>query len=307
MKESGERKPSDKQKRTRLGKVLPFMAGLAAASPTVANAQAITPYDRGGPQHYEVVGKKPQKQTVQPQIADPWKATVTPAEPKLKSGPVLDKRRGPSVEDAKLLGEYLVLEGKLQGLYLQSLGVEKNLPQFEAFCRELAAVCEKLAGHRKDVTNDTVFTPELFAQISEINREANQKIAPMSDMQQYQAEEKWTIPIKAGDCEDYVLLKMFSFIDEGFDPKHLHILVVYDEKKEGHAVLGIDVISGKGTRNTVILDNKTNDIIPLEEMEAKYKGDLASFITRTTGEGYRVRFLEYISGDDDRPASHVSK
>lgn len=306
MKESGERKPTKKQKRTRLGKAGLLIAGFAAASPGIANAQGITPYDIGGSARYEIADKKPKKQPVQPHIADPWNATVTPAEPQLKIGPVPAKHPEPSIEDVNSMGEYLVLEGKLQGLYLQHLGLEKRLPQFEAFCKELATVCEKLTDSRKDGTNDAVFTPELFARMSEINRRVNRKIAPMTDMQKHGVEEKWTIPAAAGDCEDYVLLKMVSFIDEGFDPAHLHILVVDDEKKEGHAVLGIDVTSEKGTRNTLVLDNRTNDIISLGEMEAKYKGNLVSFASRRTGEEYRVRFLEYMSGGGDKPASHVS-
>ena len=265
MNERLDKQPRPKAK-PRLGKALALMAGLAAASPGIANAQGIPPYDIGGSKHYDV-DKKPKKQPVQAQIADSWKATVTP-----------------TIEDVNSIGEYLVLQEKLRGMYVQHLGVEKNFPQFETFCKELATVCDKLADRRTDVTNDAVFTPELFARMLEINRHVNQKIAPMTDMQQYGVEDTWTIPAVAGDCEDYVLLKIVSFLDVGFDPRDLHILVVHDEKGEGHAVLGIDVASEKGARNTLVLDNKTNDIIPLREMAAKYKGSFASFASRRAGE-----------------------
>jgi predicted transglutaminase-like cysteine proteinase len=77
-------------------------------------------------------------------------------------------------------------------------------------------------------------------------------------------------------------------------PTGLHLLVVYDENREGHAVLGVDVFD-RGTWHTLVLDNKNSEIITLEAMEQKYSGFLTSFVTRTHNGQLRVQFFKYAS------------
>jgi|GEM_PF-3377696 len=206
-----------------------------------------------------------------------WAATVNPA------------------EDFPATPEYRALLEKMRGVYLHYRESVESYPQFEKFCEEIAIFCEKFADHRPDAASDMTLTPELFARINnEVHRTVNEKIKPMPDITLHGVKEKWTIPAEAGDCEDYVLLKMNRLINEGIDPAYLHIVVVRDENQNGHAVLGVDVLR-KGVRNTLVLDNKRIDIVTLSEMEENYEGYLASFITRDSLRGLSVQFSPYDS------------
>jgi len=91
--------------------------------------------------------------------------------------------------------------------------------------------------------------------LQDINTYVNGKIAPISDKDLYGVAEKWTFPVDAGDCEDYVLLKQRYLSRLGFDMGNLLITVVLDEKREGHAVLTVTTTDGD-----YVLDNRTNDI-----------------------------------------------
>ncbi len=122
----------------------------------------------------------------------------------------------------------------------------------------------------------------------------NESVAPKTDLEQYGKEDWWTIPDAAGDCEDYVLLKLIRLLYQQFHPTQFHILVVKDEKGEGHAVLGVDVFDNdNGTWNTLVLDNKTDEIITLDAMERKYKGLFVSFVVEREDGRLEVRFSLY--------------
>lgn len=196
-------------------------------------------------------------------------------------------------KDLNDLAGYLSLSNQMRGIHLDA-GKETHLYGFDEFCEELSIFCDKFA-HRDPGEYVHDFSPELYARIAEVNDAVNASISPQSDLEQYKMDEKWMIPDKAGDCEDYVLLKMIRLIDKGnLDPKYLHILVVGDENNQGHAVLGVDVFY-HGVRNTLVLDNKVGGIIVLDAMEQKYQGTMASFIATSPEGKQRVRFFEYKS------------
>lgn len=199
-----------------------------------------------------------------------------------------------SQEDLNALVGYLALSDRMLGTHIDS-GEETHQQAFEKFCHELSIFCEKFANRAGHSEYSHEFTPELYATISAINNEVNTSISPEADIEQYGVNENWTIPDKAGDCEDYVLLKMIRLIDRGnIDPKYLHIVVVGDEKNEGHAVLGVDVFFN-GVRNTLILDNKFEGIVTLDAMNQKYQGTMVSFLATSSQGEQRVRFFEYKS------------
>lgn len=194
-------------------------------------------------------------------------------------------------EHRKLLEVYRALRQKLNGVALESRGLEVRQYAYEAFCRELEIFCEKFAHFRVDEKYHQNFTLETFSLISRINSEVNKKIKPTEDLILYGVEEKWTIPHDAGDCEDYVLLKMVYLLDAGFSPLDLHIIVAIDENNRGHAILGVDVYE-EGLQNTLILDNIDSNILTLDEMAQVYRGRRASFVTRAENK-FKVRFYEY--------------
>ncbi len=89
-----------------------------------------------------------------------------------------------------------------------------------------------------------------------INRDVNDEIEPMSDLEHWGTLEKWSFPVDGkGDCEDYVLEKRKRLIDAGWPRQALLITVVRDKKGDGHAVLTV-----KTDRGDLVLDNQESRI-----------------------------------------------
>jgi predicted transglutaminase-like cysteine proteinase len=130
----------------------------------------------------------------------------------------------------------------------------KTLPPigYVEFCGRGGAECKFSGGNAQILS----ITSENWDQVQQVNRLVNTKIRPATDMELYGVPDYWTIPTKAGDCEDYVLLKKKYLVELGFQPEDLLITVVLDENREGHAVL--TVVSNKGD---FILDNRRQEIL----------------------------------------------
>lgn len=92
--------------------------------------------------------------------------------------------------------------------------------------------------------------------VQRVNRNVNAAVAPVSDMDNYGVEERWTYPANGrGDCEDYVLLKRRLLIEAGFPRQSLLITVVREANGDGHAVLTLTTTSGD-----FVLDNKRDGV-----------------------------------------------
>jgi predicted transglutaminase-like cysteine proteinase len=92
--------------------------------------------------------------------------------------------------------------------------------------------------------------------LARVNRNVNAAVAPMSDLDNYGVEERWTYPVDGrGDCEDYALLKRRLLIEAGLPRQALLITVVREANGDGHAVL--TVVTDRGD---LVLDNKREDI-----------------------------------------------
>jgi predicted transglutaminase-like cysteine proteinase len=136
--------------------------------------------------------------------------------------------------------------------YMQAYGDTLPPIGYVVFCRE----------HRRDcnpsgpIVDRMPLTAARKAELVAINDRVNQTIAPETDMQQYGRAEYWTYPKKAGDCEDYVLLKRKLLIAKGWPESTLLITVVRDENNQGHAVLTVRTDHGD-----FILDNKQPQIL----------------------------------------------
>lgn len=89
-----------------------------------------------------------------------------------------------------------------------------------------------------------------WAMIVEVNNHYNTTVVPLTDMQIWGREEKWSFPEDVGDCEDFVLAKRHRLIAKGFHPSNLLITVVRQANGEGHAVLTV-----RTDRGDFILDN----------------------------------------------------
>ncbi len=121
------------------------------------------------------------------------------------------------------------------------------------FCAENRDECEKktlLIAEKAKMDSKSWQTLML------INSSVNTKIKPISDQDLYGEPERWTYPVTAGDCEDYLLLKKRDLEAKGFNASDLLITVVLDEKGEGHAVLTVATAEGD-----FVLDNRRDDIL----------------------------------------------
>lgn len=250
-------------------------AALASAAPE-SKAQALTPYDVGGTEHSQT--EKPAQRV---SIGDAWSA----------GSPEEKRFEHIAHADEKVMEEYLQLRARLKGFHIAFSNEEVRWEYYEQFCEELSIFCDHFA-RPSHVEQEQDLSPEGYARIRDINAAVAKQVFPVSDKKLYGISEKWTMPDVAGDCEDQVLLKMVRLIDAGIDPSRLHILGVRrNDTQEGHAILGVDV-AADGKWNTLILDNLTAEMLPIEEVEKKYSGVYASFVSGKPRER-KVRFFKY--------------
>jgi predicted transglutaminase-like cysteine proteinase len=123
---------------------------------------------------------------------------------------------------------------------------------FVKFCAANPKECKSVGRKFAPMT----MTPDNWNTLYQINTGVNGSINPVSDQELYGEQERWTYPVDAGDCEDFLLLKKRELEKQGFHAGSLLITVVLDEKNEGHAVLTVSTDAGD-----YILDNRRNDIL----------------------------------------------
>lgn len=99
------------------------------------------------------------------------------------------------------------------------------------------------------------------AQLDALNRTVNRR-AYKSDFDNFHEIDHWASPTefmeRSGDCEDYVIFKMFSLMLLGFPADRLRIVLVRDTRhKADHAVLAVYLEDG-----IYILDNNEPRVLP---------------------------------------------
>lgn len=126
------------------------------------------------------------------------------------------------------------------------------------FCRNYKSECQPRTGDR----GPQQLTEQLWKAILDVNYTVNTTITPMTDMEIFGVEERWTYPTNVGDCEDFVLLKRKMLMNKGFSASNLLITVVLQPNGEGHAVLTV-----RTDRGEFILDNMRNKVLHWAETE----------------------------------------
>ncbi len=101
----------------------------------------------------------------------------------------------------------------------------------------------------------------LAGQLEAVNRFANDKHYVL-DIDNYGKEDYWAIPElfleNGGDCEDYVIVKLFSLRWLGWDVEAMRLVVVQDTNlRLPHAVLAV-----ANEADVFILDNQVPMIVP---------------------------------------------
>ncbi len=116
-------------------------------------------------------------------------------------------------------------------------------------------------------TNPTpvTLTRKLWSDMQDVNNAANTMIEPITDMDQWGVEERWSIPVNKGDCEDYVLLKRKQLIEIGVPVSNVLITVVRQRNGAGHAVLTV-----RTDRGDFILDNLEPQILAWNKTSYRY-------------------------------------
>ena len=127
-----------------------------------------------------------------------------------------------------------------------------STPQaFLDFCAREPAECESQLAAKPLRMNAARW---LTAQT--INSQVNAEVRAADDSTLFQEPEHWAVAGKAGDCEDYVLLKRRLLRQAGFPDAALLITIVRDERNEGHAVLTLATPEGD-----FILDNRRDRML----------------------------------------------
>ena len=154
------------------------------------------------------------------------------------------RRLSVTVAAAALTGIMLATSGAAAGTMPLTGRTTQPIGHYE-FCQRLPGECVaqgRAAPH--DLTRDD------WQVMVDVNNQVNAAVRPLTDMQIWGRQEKWSFPTDVGDCEDYVLLKRQRLVQHGFHPANLLITVVRQPNGEGHAVLTVRTDHGE-----FILDN----------------------------------------------------
>jgi predicted transglutaminase-like cysteine proteinase len=133
-------------------------------------------------------------------------------------------------------------------------------------CRDKTAPCPRAAQRFLDIVASG-HAQTGRARLGVINRAINMAIRPMSDMQQWGVEDRWSAPLATlttglGDCEDYAIAKYVALTEAGVAPDDVKLVVVRDPAAgEDHAVVTVR-LDGKW----IVLDNRWLRMIEDREM-----------------------------------------
>jgi len=103
--------------------------------------------------------------------------------------------------------------------------------------------------------------------VEKVNRYIN-RIIPKYDAYNYKNEEYWATPFEffsnaGGDCEDYVIAKMYSLKRLGISPKIMYMSAVKEKYVGGdHMVLSLHVDKNSPP---LVLDNLSTKVLPIDK------------------------------------------
>ncbi|AOG12619.1 transglutaminase-like cysteine peptidase [Agrobacterium sp. RAC06] len=95
------------------------------------------------------------------------------------------------------------------------------------------------------------YSPKIEKTIRSINAAVNREIKPRREKRDI-----WSVNVKQGDCDDYVMTKRQRLIRAGIPASALRVAVVRTRMGEGHAVLIV-----KTTAGDFVLDNLRRNVV----------------------------------------------
>ena len=151
--------------------------------------------------------------------------------------------------------------------------VERH-PPYAEFCRRTPREC--------DLRGATVlpFSPGLLHSLRTINAAVNNEIAFALDIEQYNVEEHWALPVSGrGDCEDMALEKRSRLVRSGYAPGALRLALVFHRTLlNSHCVLTVETTAG-----TYLLDSFTSEVLRWDQTPYNFEA-------RERPDGYWDRF-----------------
>ncbi|MFB2552701.1 transglutaminase-like cysteine peptidase [Ensifer soli] len=155
-------------------------------------------------------------------------------------------------------------------LWMQTGGVTSQPIGHYEFCQQYKAECA--------IKSKSTLPPRVtefgWQMVREINASVNRDVKPITDLELYGRDEVWAYPDKAGDCEDFALLKRKKLIEKGFSVADLLMTVVRKPDGEGHAVLTLRTAQGD-----YVLDNLDDEVKLWTDTPYRFLKRQASFNT----------------------------
>ena len=145
-----------------------------------------------------------------------------------------------------------------------TVGAPTSVPYGWAdFCQRERAECVGPALAALDIN----LTSATFEKLDRINRQVNQLIEPVTNLEHWGTIlDHWDYPLDGkGDCKVYALYKRKLLIDMGFPRQALLMTIVRDLDGEGHTILTV-----KTNRGEFVLDNLNDEIRPWDATGYRY-------------------------------------
>ena len=120
---------------------------------------------------------------------------------------------------------------------------------FQVFCLQNPSYCRGGGG------GEVALSDAVRRAIGDVNTAVNRAIRPKSE-----ARDTWSVGVRQGDCEDYVLAKRAELIRAGLPAGALRIATANTPQGVGHAVLVVRTSQGD-----FVLDNLTNQVKPWDK------------------------------------------
>ena len=137
------------------------------------------------------------------------------------------------------------------GTYMELVGKGFAPPAAKSFCSYSKTLCSTSAG-----SSIVRLTSSKKMQLQAINVAVNSKIQKRSDLDTVGSDDRWSIPLRYGDCEDFAILKKQELIKRGWPAAALLLTVARLKfSGEGHVVLTVRTSEGD-----LILDSRTNAV-----------------------------------------------
>ncbi|WP_052600733.1 transglutaminase-like cysteine peptidase [Microvirga lotononidis] len=151
---------------------------------------------------------------------------------------------------------------------------------FHEFCRRHPSECRPAGPSVRQVAA----TAQHMSELQQINLTVNRSVEEMSDREQWEKEDVWSLPTTGrGDCEDYALMKRKLLIERGWPSSVLLLTAALTPQGDPHLVL--TAVTDKGD---YVLDSRTDTLRTMSQTGYTYlsrqsRANPRAWVSVTTG------------------------